>query len=404
MTTTATLHTPIPNPTSAAASSASACAEAASVDEVLLARTDEGRWRTWRPRADAHLFIGGHQGSGGTNALRAAVMGWTAAGGAAFLIHPTHSRLQSLREWPGVQAVAGQGEVHAAIAIVHALHAEMERRHAQACASEGQLEHTPLLLAIDEFTDLRGWCHYAWSYEDDASRRATRELLVADRACRRAHPQTRRHRHHPASTPEATALSARADTDEAEPPDPAVSPTLIALEHPLREGRGVGIHLAVRAAHCAPEAVGTLQHFGQRVWLGKASALESQLMWHSVIGAEFSGRVPGRAVCSNAHRLPVKAQVVWTSDPGSAGAADHELLQRMSPRTAAHEPLQLTAPEPSSAGFGYAQWAHPQVYRTLEQARIAHLNDQRPWLLPRWLHPQAERSRTSRSSRQQVHA
>ena len=127
-------------------------------------------------------------------------------------------------------------------------------------------------------------------------------------------------------------------------------------------------------------------------------------MWHSVIGAELSGRVPGRAVCSNAHRLPVKAQVVWTPDPGNVGVAEHELLQRMSPRAAVHEALQLTAPEPSSTGFGYAQWARPQMYRTFEQARIAHLNDQRPWLLPRRLHSQAERSRSSFSSRQQVHA
>lgn len=166
-----------------------------------------------------------------------AVLGWTAAGGTACLIDPYHRRLEGLRGWPNVDAVAGQREEDAAVALLAALHATMQRRHLDLL--EGTVQHedlTPILLAIDEFTDFTGWC-------EQIREKQTREGRDADRG--------------PASVQQGR------------------FPHQL-LDEVLRGGRGARIHLAVRTTRVRRQQV---EAFDQRVWIGPMSELDSRVLW-----------------------------------------------------------------------------------------------------------------------------
>lgn len=255
---------------------------------VVLARTDDGVWLTWRPDAEAHLLIGARAGAGGTAALRTAVLAWTAAGGVAHLIDPYHRRLEGLRNWPNVESVAGQGDEHAAMSIVEELHAEMQRRYRALENGTARLtDFVPTLLAIDDHPDFDGWCA----------------------------------RMHATTTTESTATVW----------PPAVRTRSLAprkaIENLLRQGRCVRTHLAVRTTSASSVGIPLLDHFHQRMWIGPANYQESYTMWSSIIGAEISSHVSGRAVCSDRSGQPVKAQAVWTPDPTSAHLTRDDQLQ-----------------------------------------------------------------------------
>jgi len=245
--------------------------------KIELARTEAQQSFTWQPDLDAHLLIGAHPGAGGTTALCTAVLGWTATGGTAWLIDPYHRRLEGLRDWPNVDAVAGQGEKDAAAALLTALHAAMQRRYLDLL--EGTVQHedlTPILLAIDEFTDFTGWCEQA---------RATQTHQLLDEV--------------------------------------------------LRKGRGARIHLAVRTTSCRRQDLGGQQvgAFGQRVWIGPASELDSLVLWSTPHAAELGSPVRGRAIVSDAHGGLGTAQIVWTPDPSDQqlSVEDQQQLQALRP-------------------------------------------------------------------------
>lgn len=283
MTTLAGPHVLVRNPTIATTT-----AHTDLVPTIVLARSDDDAWLTWRPEAEAHLLIGARAGAGGTAALRTAVLTWTAAGGVAHLIDPYYRRLEGLRNWPNVHAVAGQGDEHAAMSIVEELHVEMQRRHRDLENGTARLnDFVPLLLAIDDHPDFDGWCERA------------PEATTTDSPGTGGPP----------------AIRARSFVPRK------------AVEDLLRRGRCARIHLAVRTTRASSVGIPLLNHFSQRMWIGPANYQESYTMWSSILGAEISSHVRGRAVCSDLSGQPVKAQAVWTPDPTSAHLTRDDQLQ-----------------------------------------------------------------------------
>ena len=285
MTLLCSAHVLVRNPTKATAPPAAVTARGTVGSlEVVLAQSDAKQWLTWRPDVDAHLLVAAHPHAGGTTALRTAVLGWTAAGGVAYLIDPVHGCLEGLRGWPGVQAVAGQEDPDATQAILQTLHAELTRRYQD--GESGKVSSSdlrPILLAIDDYPDFRSW----WEHDNARDRRS------------------------------------RAYGDR--------SPMGV-LQDLRRRGRCVRIHLALRTTDCRDSEA---QLTGlQRLWIGAAGHQESYAMWSSLIGAEISPRVRGRGICSDAQGQPVKVQVVWTPDPSAPVLSSDDQLQLQALRPA----------------------------------------------------------------------
>lgn len=273
---------------------------------IPQAVTEDGETVCWELRStEPHGLTTGKTGTGKTVDLMGIAMEWAARDWAVWVADPKRIEFIGLRRWPNVQIVAG--DIEQQLAMIHAAWELMERRYEQIERGGDERDFEPLLLMLDEYTDLKSGIDQWWSQN--------------------------KHKGAPTKCPVYADLSSLA-----------------------RKARSARIHL--RFGTQRPDAefmTGEMRdNLSDRHSLGRLSPEGARMMWGAVyIGASVPKRIPGRGISQDAEGRPVETQSYWTPDPRRAlrdgSQKDLEILRSLLPPKVTHKRFVFEIADEDSA-------------------------------------------------------
>ena len=273
--------------------------------EIPYGVDEDGRTMTWRPAVIPQWIITGGTGSGKTSTAHAIVAYGSQYGWPIWIADGKGVEFLGFQDWPNVQIVASTIEDQ--VAVIHRAWELMERRYQLVVEGQARSEDfEPLLLFIDEFSDLKG------------------NLLTWYSKVKRKG-------------------------------DLAKPATLSEVGSIARKGRTARVHMVLALQRPDVEFLTgeARDNFGMRTSMGRLSPDGAQMMWGNPgIGSTLPVGRPGRAIGVDAHGVPVEMQCYRTPDPREAvpGSEEARLLDQLRPKTARQKRLLVVPPEPKWVG------------------------------------------------------
>lgn len=270
---------------------------------IPLAVDEDGQVVCWDLKSTApHKMTAGKTGTGKTVEILGVVTEWCSRGWPAWIVDPKRIEFMGMRGWPNVQIVA-TGVAEQVATIYHAWQ-RMEERYAKIENGEAdEDDFEPLLVVLDEYRDFNSAVNAWW-----------------------------------------TSIKVRGM--------PSKCPVFEWVGSLARKGRSARIHVLLGTQRPDAEFLGgeMRDNFAARVSLGRLSPQGAMMMWEAAYIGVAVPRIPGRGTALNEDERPVEVQSYWTPDPRRAlkkrKAADLEILERLLPAAAEHQPLRVQMDEP----------------------------------------------------------
>lgn len=267
-----------------------------------------------------HGLVTGMTGTGKTVFILGIVMEWASRQWACWIVDPKQIEFIGLRRWPNVQAIAVTVEEQMAL-IVRAWEL-MEKRYAQIVAGADERDFEPLLLVLDEYTDLRSSINHWWAENKPKG-------------------------------------------------GPSKCPIFGMIGSLARKARSAKIHLLFGLQRPDAEILSgeVRDNLGFRDSLGRLSPDGARMMWGApYIGSSVPRKIPGRGIAMDAEGDPVESQSYWTPDPRRAlrdrKEADLDILRSLLPDVITHKRFDVVIEDEDSASWldengksTYTAWA-----------------------------------------------
>lgn len=293
--------------------------------EVPFGVDEDGEVMTWRPAVSPQWLITGTTGSGKTSTTHGILTRITQYGWPVWIADGKGVEFLGFRDWPNVQIVASRIEQQ--VAVIRRAWELMEYRYQLVVDGMARSEDfEPLMVFVDEFTDLKGNL-LAWY----------------------------------------STIKVKGDLIK--------PPTLSEIGSIARKGRTSRVHLVMAMQRPDAEILtGEIrENLGQRTSMGPLSPDGAQMMWgNPVTGVTLPrGRI-GRAIGQNAAGQPVEMQCYRVPDPKDTlpGTPEHELLMQLRPVESRQERLVIVPPsidfdaeepiEPTFTDYARAKWVRAQ--------------------------------------------
>lgn len=283
--------------------------------------TEDGVTTYWDLKSTVpHGLTTGKTGTGKTVDILGIVMEWTYRSWAAWIVDPKQIEFIGMRKWPNVQAIAVTVEEQMAL-IVRAWEL-MEKRYAQIVAGEDERDFEPLLLVLDEYTDLRSAITHWWAENKPKG-------------------------------------------------GPAKCPIFGMIGSLARKARSAKIHLLFGLQRPDAEILSgeVRDNLGFRHSLGRLSPEGARMMWGApYIGTSVPRKIPGRGIAMDAEGDPVESQSYWTPDPRRAlrdqKKGDLDILRSLLPPEITHPRFDILIDDEDAATWldengksTYTAWA-----------------------------------------------
>ncbi|MGP5008224.1 hypothetical protein ACTXJK_15135 [Brachybacterium tyrofermentans] len=283
--------------------------------------TEDGVTTVWDLKSTVpHGLTTGKTGTGKTVDILGIVMEWTFRSWAAWIADPKQIEFIGMRKWPNVQAIAVTVEEQMAL-IVRAWDL-MEKRYAQIVAGQDERDFEPLLLVLDEYTDLRSAITHWWAENKPKG-------------------------------------------------GPAKCPIFGMIGSLARKARSAKIHLLFGLQRPDAEILSgeVRDNLGFRHSLGRLSPEGARMMWGApYIGTSVPRKIPGRGIAMDADGDPVESQSYWTPDPRRAlrdrKEGDLDILRSLLPAETTHPRFDILIDDEDAATWidengksTYTAWA-----------------------------------------------
>ncbi|WP_156488656.1 hypothetical protein [Brachybacterium sp. sponge] len=283
--------------------------------------TEDGETTVWDLKSTVpHGLTTGKTGTGKTVDILGIVMEWTCRSWAAWIADPKQIEFIGMRKWPNVQAIAVTVEEQMAL-IVRAWNL-MEQRYAQIVAGADERDFEPLLLVLDEYTDLRSAITHWWAENKPKG-------------------------------------------------GPAKCPIFGMIGSLARKARSAKIHLLFGLQRPDAEILSgeVRDNLGFRHSLGRLSPEGARMMWGApYIGTSVPRKIPGRGIAMDADGDPVESQSYWTPDPRRAlrdrKEGDLDILRSLLPAEVTHPRFDILIDDEDAATWidengksTYTAWA-----------------------------------------------
>lgn len=283
--------------------------------------TEDGVTTVWDLKSTVpHGLTTGKTGTGKTVDILGIVMEWTCRSWAAWIADPKQIEFIGMRKWPNVQAIAVTVEEQMAL-IVRAWDL-MEKRYAQIVAGQDERDFEPLLLVLDEYTDLRSAITHWWAENKPKG-------------------------------------------------GPAKCPIFGMIGSLARKARSAKIHLLFGLQRPDAEILSgeVRDNLGFRHSLGRLSPEGARMMWGApYIGTSVPRKIPGRGIAMDADGDPVESQSYWTPDPRRAlrdrKEGDLDILRSLLPAKVTHPRFDILIDDEDAATWidengksTYTAWA-----------------------------------------------
>lgn len=283
--------------------------------------TEDGVTTVWDLKSTVpHGLTTGKTGTGKTVDILGIVMEWTCRSWAAWIADPKQIEFIGMRKWPNVQAIAVTVEEQMAL-IVRAWDL-MEKRYAQIVAGQDERDFEPLLLVLDEYTDLRSAITHWWAENKPKG-------------------------------------------------GPSKCPIFGMIGSLARKARSAKIHLLFGLQRPDAEILSgeVRDNLGFRHSLGRLSPEGARMMWGApYIGTSVPRKIPGRGIAMDADGDPVESQSYWTPDPRRAlrdrKEGDLDILRSLLPAEITHPRFDILIEDEDAATWldengksTYTAWA-----------------------------------------------
>lgn len=308
--------------------------------EIPYGVDEDGRTCTWRPAVIPQWIITGGTGSGKTSTAHAIVAYSSQYGWPIWIADGKGVEFLGFQDWPNVQIVASTIEDQ--VAVIHRAWELMERRYQLVVEGQARSEDfEPLLLFIDEFSDLKG------------------NLLTWYSKVKRKG-------------------------------DLAKPPTLSEVGSIACKGRTARVHMVLALQRPDVEFLTgeARDNFGQRTSMGRLSPDGAQMMWgNPSVGSTLPVGRPGRAIGLDANGAPVEMQCFRTPDPRETlrGSDEAHLLEQLRPKIARQKRLLVVPPEdtwidgervePGFWDFADAEWVPAEERPDLDPVAMRKTRD-----------------------------